>query len=522
MSDERDQTKTDACPQTELRHHLGWCSAVHPAAGPQSARFTSLVMPALSARVPVRQFTDIVLGPKGGETGLSHAGLSHADVGHTGVGDTGEFVEPAHLWSLALARQRQPLTAVLTLLENHPGAAPYQRSASLFPGPTIFFDLIMPAPVLAQFAHSTGGTDLDAETARRFGSSTVRFGDYSVRGWSTEQFLRLYPWAVEDLARACPAFVFSRAQARLVKRLAPSTSCSVLVSPLRAVTPQRVRAERELARTSIGIPPEASVIAFGAGRYSTPAIGLFLDAAEAGQLADVLLVIVESAAHLRQVTELLSRRPTPLSPRPVLVAAPTTSLSYEQLFSAADVGVDLCHEPGNGPSLALLALVERCLPTVAADVGHCREQFRGAVFGVPVGYGEKLAVGEALAAVLNNQTLRESLQQGCDAAIRFATPERTAEAILSSLACSNEARKSIRSDHEHRTDAALRTLLQSMKNSVAPLQTAPSTLSRLPLQGYSPGELFEPLETMLELRPGQSAWAPAHVSREQRGGRCTG
>lgn len=392
---------------------VGWCAATAPLPGVHSSRFSSLVIPEIRRIGSVLRFS--------------------ADEGRTTSSSAPDSV-PNHLWTLASSEQRQKLVSTLTLLENHPLAAPYQRTLALFPGPAVFFDCSLPLPVLSRFRHSTGGTDLNAEVRRRFGDRVVPFGDYAVRGWSSMAFLPLYPWGEEDLKNAAPAFVFSSAQLRAVAQIAPGTITKRISVPLRTVTADQVTAERTALRLDYGIS-EPTFICTCAPDEPLPAsltivVEAWLRAQSAFSLtAPQLLLVARSAEHARVLLERLQR----VVPREwrtcVRVVEPKSGAALESLIGLSDAFVDCSRRPENGPSVALLAALERGVPVILSDLGISEDLPPGTVLRIPVGYGEPQAYTRALVELANSVALRRELRRAALAFAREQSPAKTAAEI---------------------------------------------------------------------------------------------
>lgn len=108
--------------------------------------------------------------------------------------------------------------------EDHPSCHYVRLCAAVTPGVCFFHDLRLNELYRSQYAHSSAAKDFDDLMDRHFGATSIRIGQYHLRGWPLKVFDRLYPCGREEFANAGVAMLESDYAMKYLAKQASTTT----------------------------------------------------------------------------------------------------------------------------------------------------------------------------------------------------------------------------------------------------------------------------------------------------------
>ena len=383
---------------------IAWFSPLAGAHYLRSAAYTAAVIDACPAHWEIEVFV--------GDEDLKRAGEQKAAIYHYH-----RFFEQA---------RRKEFDAVFYNLENHARARFVALCGARFPGISLFHQSNLFAMERSAFRHATGPTDLNNLMDDLFGPDSVRLGDYHVRGWPIEAFLRIYRTAEPGLRYSAAAAFFSTHALRAAKGKHPALPLHLLYN---AVELQETR-DQDLERKKLHIDQDAFVLGYSGTEKLNHRFHTVMAALQASRRKTVLLWLLPDEEQLPWVEEELNRDETSTGMTRVVLLRIANKEALAHALSSCDLFLGLELDQDSSLSVSAATALALGLPLVSLATGLPS----AAAFRIEPGFAE---AGE-LCALLNLLQERPELlstvgAQGREYARRELSPRRAVQELEACL-----------------------------------------------------------------------------------------
>jgi len=330
---------------------------------------------------------------------------------------------------------RRPADSEIVLLEDHASADLLLRLLRLLRSPAILFDLNYTRATFGHYRHSTGGTDLNAEMIRQFGTDAIPLGEYHVRKWPVEIFERFYPLGMENIEFAPVRMVFHEAHRKILERLSPEGLTFKLPLPFSVVSEQTVADERRAMRSMLEISGDSVAVAYSGDASALENTAQILECVNAaGMSAGRKVVFVWMAGDDESARRARALSAEKLAGTSFRILTPESELEFAAFHSACDCAVFLRSDPFRGIAPGFIAATERAIPSVASTVGFSEDFPTDSLLRVrPDRYAAGMLT-ELLRELFSNSDFLCRTSANLREHLSGYSPAKTAQAVLQTLA----------------------------------------------------------------------------------------
>jgi hypothetical protein len=302
-----------------------------------------------------------------------------------------------HHW-LTRAHAREKFDLFVYQIENHSRAHFVKCCLSLWPGLTFFHDTNLNRVYFHALKHSTGGTDFNAEMDRMFNKTSIRFGDWHVRGWPLEILDSFYVRGDEEVKNAGAIAVFSERMKDEIREISKSPI------PIR-VAPRHISRAADMPQDknpqnqyTIGIAGATTLedrslqilesLLYAKKQSLDFQVHWFVhDEFEERQIEETIRLFILNEESFKDLIK-------------IVFVKDTLTVSCE--LKTTDVLISLTHSPRKGPPHTSLIAEEMGIPVITGETGPGLDILSERVFKVGMGPGDRGQLNELLSYLVKN------------------------------------------------------------------------------------------------------------------------
>lgn len=358
---------------------IAWCSPLTTKSCLRTSEYTKQALSILSEKNNIELF------------------LSDEDLDELSQ-DSFQGVSAYHYHWLTRAHAREAFDLFVYQIENHPRANFVKNCLVQWPGLTFFHDTNLNRIYFDALKHSTGGTDFNKEMDTLFGTSSIRFGDWHVRGWPLEILDCFYIRGLEELKQAGAISVFSERMKDEVRHLLNDQALISIAPSLFSISGDVLSKRNSSSEYTIGVSGVTtledralqileSFLFVKKQRLTFKVIWLVHDEFEKKKIEETLSLFEQNEEGVKEL---------------ITVEFVHSISSISKALESVDVFLSLSHSPRVGPSLSLQIASKMDLPIIASDTGPGLDVLSESLFRVGLGSKERGILSELLCYFVSN------------------------------------------------------------------------------------------------------------------------